>query len=436
MIRADRQRDLRYLSTALALEETLPPRLVRTAPVLGALSVVAALSWASVATLPQTAIGTGQILPAGSTVSVQHLEGGIVAELPASDGALVEEGDRLVLLDATAAQSELAQAQAREAALAAQVARLRAFVGGHALDPATAPQLVEDQTFILSMQEKSRHNQRRVLEQQLAARRAELEASESQVRAVERQIVPIESVLEIREKLAADGYSSKVAVLDAQRELARAQGELAQLQGAVRHGREAVGEAEGRLLELDSRLDSDALVEMGRVQGELAQVRETISKLEDRVRRVDVRAPTRGLVKEIRVHSIGAVIAPGGVVAEIVPVGRELIAETRLSPRDVGQLTPGQPVKLRVSAYDPARYGTVSGRLGAVSASTFQDGDGKPYYKATITLAQSYVGHEAGMNPLLPGMVVNADITTGERTVLQYLTGSIGTVLSSGLHER
>jgi membrane fusion protein, adhesin transport system len=429
------QRELRYLSTALALEETLPPVLVRTTPIIGALVVVAALAWSAVAKLPQTAPAAGQIIPAGSTIAVQHLEGGIVAEIAVGEGMLVQEGARLVLLDSTAADSELAQARAREAALAGQVARLRAFAEGRALDDGVEPR-ADDQALILAMQEKSRASQRRVLEQQLAARRAELAAAEAQVQAVERQIAPIEAVLGIREKLLEAGYASRIAVFDGQRELARTQGELAQLQGAVRRLQEGVGEAEGRLLELDSRLDSDALVEMGRLQGELAQVRETIAKLEDRVRRVDIRAPTRGVVKEMRVRSLGAVIAPGGPVAEIVPVGKELVAETRLSPRDVGQVAAGQPVKLRVSAYDPARYGTVDGHLRAVSAATFQEADGKPYYKATIALARPYMGDDPAANPLLPGMVVTAEISTGERSVLQYFAGSVSNALRSGLHER
>jgi len=106
-------------------------------------------------------------------------------------------------------------------------------------------------------------------------------------------------------------------------------------------------------------------------------------------------------------------------VMKIVPVDDELMVETRIQPRDVGHVGVGQSVLVKVSSYDFSRFGGVAGTLKQVSPSTFLDEEKKPYYKGLVKLDHPYVGQEAYR--LLPGMVVQADIVTGEKTVLQYL---------------
>ena len=123
-------------------------------------------------------------------------------------------------------------------------------------------------------------------------------------------------------------------------------------------------------MELDARLDAEAAVEMGKVAAELAQTREALARTRERMARLQVRAPERGILKDLRVKNEGAVVPPNGPVFELVPLGRELVAEVKVSTRDIGQVKPGQAVDVRVSTYDYNRFGTLDGTVLSVSPSS------------------------------------------------------------------
>ena len=430
---------VRFLSQAIALEEGSPPRAARLAVAFGTVLFVGAVAWAGATHVEKIAPTTGQILPSGMIQSVQHLEGGIVQQLLVIEGDLVDQGQVVMSLDPTGARGELDQLRAREHGLALQVERLRAFAERRSpsLDAGSGPGLAADQRAIFRMQEQARDSQRLVLDRQLAARRAELGTLEEQRAALDKQIKIVNQALEMRGKLLEQGLTSRIIYLDTERELARLRGELAQSASNIRRAREGVAEAEARLLETEARLATDSLNEMGRLSAELAQVREAIARAEDRVARLDIRSPVRGIVKDMRSRTVGGVVQPGAVVMDIVPVGQELIAEVRISPRDVGHIRTGQDVWAKVSAFDFARYGAVPGVLKSFSATTFQDPqDGQLYYRGIVQLTRAYVGDRADRNPLMPGMIVQADIRLGDRSVLEYLFTPIYASLSNAMRER
>jgi HlyD family secretion protein/adhesin transport system membrane fusion protein len=401
---------------------------------------IGAVFWAHFTNVEKVAITTGQILPSGYVHALQHLEGGIVQQILVREGELVEAGAVLVRLNPTAAQAELDQVRAREVALELQAERLRAFAeqrnpqlnrqGG------SNAQLRDDQRTIFRMQDQARASQREVLQRQLAARRAELATIEEQYRALTRQVRSLAQTLAMRRELLEKGLTSRIVYLDTEREHSRLSGELAQSTSNINRAREAVAEAEARLQETENRLATDSLSEMGRLSAELAQVRESLSRAEDRVQRLDIRAPVRGLVKDLRVRAVGGVIAPGASVVDVVPVGQELVAEVKISPRDIGFVKIGQEVWTKVTAYDFARYGIVPGHLKGYSATTYQDPDGQLYFRGVVALTRTHVNEKTGQHPLLPGMVVQADVKLGDRSVLEYLFTPIYASLRSAFHER
>jgi HlyD family secretion protein/adhesin transport system membrane fusion protein len=142
------------------------------------------------------------------------------------------------------------------------------------------------------------------------------------------------------------------------------------------------------------------------------------------------------LVQDLHVNTIGAVLRPGDAVLDLMPVGAELVAETRMSPKDAGHVQVGLPAKLRFSAYDDIRFGPLPGRVQSISSSTFRDEQGEPYYKVVIALDRAYVGNDPTRNPALPGMTVQASIATGVKTVLAYLLKPIHRGLEGALGER
>ncbi|MBI4182757.1 MAG: HlyD family type I secretion periplasmic adaptor subunit [Proteobacteria bacterium] len=431
---------LRHLSDSVLLEEAGSPRLIRAAMLVVFLLVAAVVGWSAVSEVDEVAVSYGQVVPSGSIRAVQHLEGGIVAAILVRDGDFVEEGQVLVRLDPSSAQAELEQTRARWASLALKAERLRAFATDTESDFSFVDEryrgLVEDQKAILAASRSARASKISVLEKQIQQRRAELAILERQRGTVERQIKLFDEEMEMRKTLVDKGLNSRIVYLNIQREVNKAQGDLARVLGQVLQVREAAGEVEKRLADVTVQMKEEALSELGTTRAELAQVREALAKVEDRARRLEVRSPVRGVVKGLAVTSAGGVIAPGQQFLEVVPVEDELIVESRVTPRDVGHVSVGQPVTVKIAAYDFARYGAIPGTVRGISASTFAEADGQPYYKARIALARNYVGDNPRRNLILPGMTAQADIDTGQKTILQYLLKPIYVSVEQAFRER
>jgi len=419
------ERDLRYLSRSIVLEEMGPPSALRHAiwALVGALACF--ILWAAVTPLAETARAPGHVVPVGSVLPVQHLEGGIVSEIMVEDGSMVDKGQVMVRLDPTAARAELEEKRARIAALTLEAERLRAFADGREPDFAKVgaqfASLAADQRAIAKLQNESRDQERAVLNNQIDQRLSELEVLIQQEKALVEQVAISEELTEMREKLMKQGHVSRVVFLRTKQELAGVQGELNRVRGEIVKGRQALAESRNKLLELDARRNNEAATRMGDVSSELEQHRIAVARLDDRLKRTDITAPTRGVVTGLKVHSLGTVIAPGGMIAVLVPVEDELVVEARVSPSDIGHIEPGQKAKVIVTAYDFARFGSVDGTGDKISATTFLDDKGAVFYKAVIRLSQNHVGRRPGQNPVVPGMISEVSINTGERTFLSYM---------------
>ena len=434
-----KERQIRFLALPLLLEEAGPPRLLSQLLIVLTILLGGLIGFASMAQITESSNAQGQIVPSRSVNLVQHLEGGIVADILVQEGDIVEQGQSLIRLEAAASLAELDQMRAREASLALRAERLRSFVLDRNPDFSDGEgyaDLVEDQSSILAMQIEARDSQRKVLQTRIEQRRAQLRALAEQKVSIENQVDIIAEQLQMRETLLKKGLASRVIYLETERSLSRTQGELAKIAGQELETRASLAEAESSLLELDATLRNDAVDEMGGVTGELAQVREAIAKLEDRVVRLEITAPTRGVVKGLSVRTIGAVIGPGEQIMELVPLDDELVAEVQVAPRDIGHLELGQLANLTVSTYDVARFGVVEGRLKHLSASTFEDEQGEVFYKGVIALSQSYVGTDPERNPIQPGMVVDVEIVTGSRSLLEYLLRPVYRGLQGSFRER
>lgn len=161
-----------------------------------------------------------------------------------------------------------------------------------------------------------------------------------------------------------------------------------------------------------------------------------LNKLKERVTRLEIRSPISGVVKGITVQSPGTVVKPGQTLFEIVPTGDTLIADIRIAPKDIGNVYPGQPVRIKVSSYDFSRYGALDGTLDLISATTFSDDKGEKYFAGSVSLASSYIAAGGKRLELMPGMTVEADIVTGEKAVLGYLLKPVRVAMEGALTEK
>ncbi|MEM9684903.1 MAG: HlyD family type I secretion periplasmic adaptor subunit [Pseudomonadota bacterium] len=433
-------RNLRFLARSIVLEEMGPPRALRQAMWAVVATVACFIMWAAVTPLAETTRAPGHVVPLGSVLTVQHLEGGIVSEILVEDGSIVEKGAVLVKLDPTAAKAELQEKRTRIAALRLETERLRAFADGRTPDfGETDPQfatLAADQQTIHKLQSESREQERVVLQHQIDQRRSELATLEQQRKALSEQVSISNELADMRQNLMKKGHVSRVVYLRTKQELAAALGEKQRVSGEIAKAKQAIAEAQGKLLELDAKRNNEAATLMGQVSAELAQLRITVSRLEDRLKRTDITAPVNGIVTGMKVHTVGGVIPPGGVIGELVPLEDELVIEARISPTDIGHLATGQHAQVVVTAYDFARFGSVQGTVDKISATTFLDEKGTVFYKAVIRMAQNFVGDAPGRNPIVPGMITEVAINTGERTLLSYLVRPVLLATDRAFSER
>lgn len=436
-------RQTRHLAQAVQLEESGTAPLIRLTVFAAAIAVLGFLIWAGFTRIDEVALAEGAVVPSGSIQNIQHLEGGLVEEVLVSEGDLVEEGQVMLRMSPAAALSELEQTRAREMTLLLKAERLRAFAEGREPDFGFASEqyarLVVDNLAIHQTQIQARDGQRSVIQAQIEQKRSELRQLMGQHSTLQTQVDASAEELQMREELVGKGLVSRVVYLDNKREHARLAGELARIIGQTATAREALSETEHRLDDHQTTLHKQTMDELGVAVSELAQVQETIAKLEDRVRRLVIAAPVKGYIKGLAFKNTGAVVQPGALVTEIVPVDRELMIDAKVTTRDIGFVKPGMPVKVKVTTYDFARYGAVWGELVSTSASSFIDetGDGtQSYFKATIKLEQDYVGDVPGQFVITPGMTVQAEIITGDKTLLQYMLKPIFTQLRQSFHER
>lgn len=431
---------MRHLAQSIVLEESGTSALVRAALGVSSAAILLFVGWAALTHVEEVAVTLGQVVPSGQVQAVQHLEGGIVSEILVQEGELVDVGQPLIRLNPAQTQGDYDQNKARMVALELRAERLRAFVEGREPNFSFVgpgfDSLVKDQTAIYQVQKQAREAGRAVIQAQIEQRRSDMRLYEEQLKAISEQLRIVTEELNMRGELLAKGLVSKVLYLETQRQMAQIQGEKARVLGQMRTASEALGEAQKKLNENEASLHKQAMDEMGLTTAELAQVRESMARMQDKVTRLDVKAPVRGLVQGMKVVNPGAVVQPGGLVAQIVPVDNEMQVETRITTRDIGHIGVGQPVTVKVNTYDFSRYGSVKGTLIGVSPTTFMDEQNQPYYKGLVSLQKNYVGNDPAHNRVLPGMTVQADIITGDKTLLQYLLKPIYSSMHQAFHER
>ncbi|SDE98367.1 HlyD family type I secretion periplasmic adaptor subunit [Rhodospira trueperi] len=434
-------RQARHLAQSIVLEESGPSALIRLGLLTISLLVAAIIAWAAATTVKEVASAPGTVVPSTNLQVVQHKEGGILREVLVDKGQTVEVGQVLARLDPVAARSDVETLRTRLVSLRLKAERLRAFADEREPDFSFAglqyADLAADQRRVLDLQREEQAAEQQVLRDQLASLDGEMTLLENKITSLRRQVELVGEQREMRRELMVEGLGSRVTFLEVEAELERMNGEITELTNQLALNDQSRKELVSRLAQLDATRRREALDEVGEVNAEISEVMQTITAGADRLNRLEVTAPTRGLVQDVKVRTSGAVLQPGDELMTIVPIDDRLIVDCRIDPRDVGHVHEGQTVRVKLSAYDFARYGSVEGVLAELSPTTFLDAQtGQPYYKGVIELSRNYVGETQGRNPILPGMTVDASIVTGEKTILAYMLRPIYISLSQAFQER
>lgn len=434
-------RERSLLSETVQIEEELLPTYVR--PMLGiiAITVVAFFFWAGLTNVKEVARAPGEIVPVGKIKVVQHLDGGVVAEIPVEERMLVEEGQVLLRIDGSQATADLRQMEARLVALTLRAERISAFAEDRPPDLAPLAgnhaDLLTGQQELYRQQIETRKSTLSILDHQINQRMQRLVQQEKALSAAREQQALSADLLRMREELAARRLVNRTVLLETRRAKVSADGEVARLQEEIDVNQQELAEVRTRRADAENQLRRDALNELGSVRAEMAEVEETLQRLQARVDRLVIRAPHSGYIQDLKVQTVGQVIQPGALLMQVVPDQAPLEAEIRIAPKDVGHVRTGQRVNLRITSYDYTRFGYATGELKRISASSVASEDGRThYYRAWVTLDRPSVGDTPGRYLLQAGMSLEADIVTGEKTLLTYLTKPIIDVVSRSFQER
>ena len=430
----------RFIAQSIQLEESDAPGVVSIGILTTAILCIAGLIWAYVTPVNEVAITQGEVVPSGNNHVVQHLEGGIVKEIYIDDGQFVEKGDVLIKIEPSASESDLEQIKTRHALLEIQQIRLKAILDNTKPNfnkyNKVYPNLVYSEQEIYFAQLRSHESQKQVASTQIKQREEELQREKNNLVYLKRELDALKQQVEMREGLARQGFVSRAEYLDRTAELAETETEYQQTLSSINVSKKAVEQAKQALADLENKFSENINLEAGRVSGELAELDKNLVKLSDRVYRLDIKAPVSGVVKGLVVNTIHSVIKPGETIMEIIPIGDELIVESQVATTDIGHIYIGQEAEVKVNSFDPHRFGTVMGEVQQISASTFIDEQSNPYFLATIALNRDYLGTNSNQYRIIPGMTVQADIKTGEKSVLDYLLKPVYRGFQNAFQER
>jgi adhesin transport system membrane fusion protein len=440
----------RRLTQPLALEDgRLPGILVVTLFTISGF-VVAAVLWGSLTQVHEVTIAQGQIIPRGQVQTIQHLEGGIVAELFVREGMRVTAQQPIVRLRPESAVSERNQFEARRAGQKLQLIRLEA----QSLEETPKfddlakefPELASEQEKLYVSAVMQRHQEHATLAAKVAQKRSEIATLSAGLESARAQVDVQLELVAIQDGLKATGYSSRKSWLEAKSVLQRSEGDALNLEGKLETARAALTEADSSLAEADAKAQQKLSEERVKAASDLAETEQQLVKLADRSDRLLIRAPSDGIVQELAPKSIGEVVRPGDLVARIVPTARELIAEVHIDPKDSGYIHSGADAEIRLLTYDSTTFGPVQGKVEFLSATTFSPPPGpqlapgqaspEPYYKATVRLLQDHVSSGTSTYPITPGMVLQARIQTGSKSIVRYLFKPVFNSLDVAFTER
>jgi membrane fusion protein, adhesin transport system len=427
------------LDMPLELEEGPPSHAYKRVLQVLSLSAAAFLAWSVVGQVREVAKASGEIIPAGKIQTVGHLEGGIVAEVLVQEGQLVEVGTPLVRLQETATSSDLEKVRTRLRFLAGEAQR---FAVNTETADHTALRLTGEDGFSEAQQAALEAQQMAFVQEQYALKARVTEKVGEVANLVERialqetQVEIEQEKFSIQESLFKQGYTSKRRYLDAKSALQNAQSEMSELRGMKGRAQAQLAEANAGLARSIAVAEEELAEERSRVVQERSELTFEADKQRDRFERLFIRAPASGHVKALYLKGPGSVLAPGDVVAEIVPSGGELIAEVRISPRDIGHVEIGDQAEIAVTTFDPNIQGTLQGEVSVISASSFRDDQGNYYFRAKIPLSSNEIGQGSQAETISPGMVVDAKIVTGSKSVMQYMLKPVTRAIGDPLSER
>jgi adhesin transport system membrane fusion protein len=417
------------------------PRRSRLTVWIAAGLMLTALIWAKLAVLEEVTTGEGKAIPSSKVQVIQNLEGGIVTEILVREGQMVNKGDTLLRLDDTRFLSNRGESEADRYALMAQVERLSAEAQGKPFEvpaevKAKAPQVASDELSLYQSRQRRLQSEQKTLAEQLTQKTQELAEFRSKADQYRSSVALLQQELNMSAPLVGTGAVSPVEILRLKQRGVEARGQLDATTLAIPRANAAINEIKSKINESEQGFRADASKELNEKRTDLSKLTATSLAIDDRVTRTTVLSPVHGIIKTMKVNTIGGVVQPGSDMVEIVPIEDNLLIEAKVRPQDVAFLHPGQQAMVKFSAYDYTIYGGLKAKLELIGADTITDDKGNSFYMIQVRTDRNHLGGDNKPLLIIPGMTATVDIITGEKSVLDYLLKPVLKARTEAMRER
>jgi len=305
---------------------------------------------------------------------------------------------------------------------------------------AEEPRIAQSEQALYLARQSELQGQLSVLGQQLQQREQELTELKSKRDHLQESVSLARKEIAINKPLVESGVVSKVDGIKLERQLNDLTGDLQAATLAIPRAEAAMREVNQRIEGQYLTFRSDAQKELAQRQNEFNSIAESITAARDRVDRTEVKSPVRGIIKQVKVSTVGGVVKPGMDLVEIVPLDDTLLVEAKVRPRDIAFIKPNQDAMVKITAYDFAIYGGLKAKVERISADAIEDESRgqrpETYYKIVVRTENNHLGNAQKPLPIIPGMVASVDILTGKKSVLDYLLKPILRGREKAMHER
>ena len=382
-----------------------------------------ALMWSAVSRIDEVTRGEGKVIPSRQLQVLQSLDGGVVSEILVHEGDVVQPEQILLRIDQTRFVSSVRESRVQYTALVAKAARLRALTENvpFVIPPEVLkedPKTAEEERRLYESRRSELETTTSIARQQLTQRQQELVETRAKHDQAARAYELSAKELSVTKPLIASGAVSEVELLRLERDVGRFRGERDMAAAQISRIQSSISEANHKLEEVGLAFRNESGKELAETMSKLNSLAEGSVGLSDKVNRSVLRSPVKGTVKRLLINTVGGVVQPGKDVVEVVPLEDNLLLEARVQPRDIAFLRPGQKAVVKFTAYDFSIYGGLEGKLEHIGADSVVDEKGNAFYIVRVRTNQPTLGNNL---PVIPGMVAEVDIITGEKSVLSYL---------------
>ncbi len=397
--------------------------------------------WASFAELDEVTRASGRVVPSKQTQIIQNLEGGIIKEILVKQGDVVKAGDVLVRLDRTQFDADFNRNEEEYLMLKSTLVRL--------LAESQFKEPLFDPEFIRKNKELVR-NERNLYQARKAEFDASLNSLKARLKQIEQESIEAEISL-VGAKAGEKAARAEVLMLEPlvekgiepRLELMRAEQRLIQAAGDHQIALLNIGKTKKSVEEVNLQIEAtrqkfraNAFAELNEVQNRTNKLLDALPALSDKVSRTDVIASTDGTINRVLVTTIGGIVKSGMPIIELIPLDDTLLIEAEVRPSDIAFLRPGQPARVKLTAYDYSRYGSLDAYVENISADAIMNDQKESIYMIKIRTERSSLSTNEGNFPILPGMVAEVDILNGKKSIMRYLMNPVLKLKDNAFRER